>query len=201
MFIIFGTSLYGRTDQFRDSSVHVATRFVHVYMFPILPVGSYLVLSGDGVGGTGGGQFEGVRIGWSFKSILITWLRLALAIGALALVAIGAGNSRRPDAWMWHFSAGAALVAFVATYLLPAFRYASHQRARALAQRVGMNEAAMIHLDAAYGVITPEEAEMALLALEEDEAGDGAPSRHVPQLPNSAMGDLKRALMAGDREL
>jgi hypothetical protein len=85
MFIIYGTRLYGRVDQVKGLC-HVATRFVHIYFFPLIPIKSYIV---QDTASTGVGQFLGKETSFSFKSVLAAWLRAGLFFPALAALVFG----------------------------------------------------------------------------------------------------------------
>lgn len=71
-----GNSLYGKIDQV-PGLFHVATEFFHVNLVPLLPTGTFLVLEGSG-----SAEPIKYRIGFSFKSVLFAWLRLALLLAA-----------------------------------------------------------------------------------------------------------------------
>src|SRR5262245_60330158 len=79
-FVYVGTHLYGKVDQV-EGLFYVATKFLHLNFLPLVPLGSHLVFAGT----EKDGGFRGVPLGWSFKSIAFTYLRLAL----LALLALG----------------------------------------------------------------------------------------------------------------
>ena len=76
---IGGTKLFGRVDDV-DEGRYVATRFHHLFGVPLAYQGTYLIT------GTGGQEFQGVRIPLSWKSIGFAYLRTVLFV----LVVVGA---------------------------------------------------------------------------------------------------------------
>jgi hypothetical protein len=81
MIIYYGTRLFGKVDQIDGTDIHVATKFFHIWFIPLIPLGSTLVLSKTDDG------WRGLPHPFSFKSLLVTWGRLACLPG----VAIGIG--------------------------------------------------------------------------------------------------------------
>lgn len=81
MIIVWGERLCGRVNQV-DNQVHVATRFFHVQYIPLLPLNSYIIINHT----EADGQFEGVPIPLSWKSVLATYLRTILLIGSGAFL-------------------------------------------------------------------------------------------------------------------
>lgn len=73
--IVFGTRLFGYVDEV-DGLGSVATRFVHVMWFPLIPIGGVFVMDGD----------RGYSIPMSPRSIVVAWVRALLFWGALASV-------------------------------------------------------------------------------------------------------------------
>ena len=93
MVIIYGTRLMGKVDQV-EALGHVATQFFHLYYVPLIPTGSYLVLSEQG------DDFRGVSVPLSFKSVLTAWLRAGTFLGfvvctIVAIVTIADKRTRR----------------------------------------------------------------------------------------------------------
>lgn len=74
--IVFGTRLYGYCDNV-EGEFHVATKFFHVWFVPLIPVGSYVVLSEDG------NSWRGVKIGFNLKSLLFAWARAGMVLSLL----------------------------------------------------------------------------------------------------------------------
>jgi len=75
--IIFGTRYYGKVDEV-PGLFHVATRFLHIWFIPLIPLGSILILAKSG------NSIHGAKIPLSFKSILIAWLRAAVLAAAFS---------------------------------------------------------------------------------------------------------------------
>jgi hypothetical protein len=71
MVIIFGSRLYGKVDVV-PGLFHVETKFGHLWYIPLIPLGTYLILNKQA------GQWHGVSIPFSFKSLLFAWLRAGL---------------------------------------------------------------------------------------------------------------------------
>lgn len=87
--IVFGTRLYGYCDNV-EGEFHVATQFFHIWFVPLIPTGSYIVLSEEG------NSWRGVKIGFNLKSLLFAWVRAGMIlsllgglIGGIALLAEG----------------------------------------------------------------------------------------------------------------
>jgi hypothetical protein len=76
MLIIFGQKRCGKVDHV-PGLFYVITEFFHVYYFPLIPLGSYLILDG-------GSSTQGTRISISFKSVLMGWFRALLVVGFFA---------------------------------------------------------------------------------------------------------------------
>ncbi|HWG46835.1 MAG TPA: hypothetical protein VN688_28995 [Gemmataceae bacterium] len=87
MFITVGEKLFGVVDQV-PGHFYVATPFLHICEFPLVPGRSYLVLHGSQVdpGLFRKGSFAGYSIYWSLKSIALAWFRGLL--GLLSLIAV-----------------------------------------------------------------------------------------------------------------
>ncbi len=80
---VFGVRRYGVVDQV-PSVLHVATRFFHFNYFPLLPLGSVLVVEAK-VSGT---EVERPAP-FSFKSLLFGWGRSALVVACFLLFVAG----------------------------------------------------------------------------------------------------------------
>lgn len=76
MIIVWGERMCGKVDQVEDL-VHVATKFFHVQYVPLIPLQSFIVISNT----QSHGEFNGLAIPMSIKSVLSTYLRTALLIG------------------------------------------------------------------------------------------------------------------------
>jgi hypothetical protein len=158
MIIIWGSKLYGKTDEV-PGLFHVATQFGHLDYLPLIPMGSHLIFeeSDDG--------WRGVPIGFSFKSFLLTWTRTAALIGMIGMVV--ASFVTIPDAWQLGntrevmSTLGITLsICSVWWYLCfgKACRRASYDKAVHLAEKHQLGEQALILIDLHYGQITEDEA-------------------------------------------
>ena len=165
----YGTSLYGKVEEVPGGLFHVATTFLNFFLLPLVPLRSYVILARRG------DSFDGLPIGWCGKSIFAAWLRFVLGATAMVALALVVASLQQSFDWRPYGLAAGALGLFVLTYLHPWFRRATYERARALAQRAGLSELMKIQIDAAYGVITQEEADAAIVALgaERERAFDG----------------------------
>jgi len=97
MYIHFGEGLYGKVDQV-PGLFYVATRFWQLQFIPLLPVGSFVIVEGT----ESDENFTGTRIGLSFKSILMAWVRTALLIGGPVILVIGCFEANKPNHDMSH---------------------------------------------------------------------------------------------------
>jgi hypothetical protein len=168
MIFIYGTRLYGKVDEV-PGLCHVATRFFHVWFLPLIPVGSYIVVS-QGKGGKG--SFNGRGIGLDVKSTLVAWGRFGLLIAGGIFSLMGTGLMARPQT-MWEgvglIAAGVLMIA--AGVFLWAHRSvcrASYPRAVRLAEKLGLSEEGLVLLELAYGRVTEAEAQETLRTLRAD---------------------------------
>jgi hypothetical protein len=162
MSLHFGTKLMGKVDDVPRMG-YVATQFFHINYLPLIPTGTYFVLeeSGD--------NFRGVTLPLSFKSILVAWLRAALFIGFIVtvIVAIIMFADEKTAEGIGACVGGMLLVAlFFGTYYLPFISRAGYHRAMELAQRIGLNEEAVLMLEVAYGRKSAAEADLELEKIE-----------------------------------
>ena len=150
MVIIWGSRLMGKVDVV-PGLFHVATRFGHLNFLPLVPMGTYLILSQDGSG------FRGMPIGFSFKSMMMAWVRTGLFIAAvivsiLAMVEVADGKNQ---SWVIRVSIAVGLWAvFALTWHRIASR-ASFRRACQLGELVGLNEEGFALLQQIYGEAVP----------------------------------------------
>jgi hypothetical protein len=166
MIIVWGSGLYGKVDTV-PGLCHVATKFGHLWYIPLIPTGSWIVLSQDGNG------WQGKPIGVSFKSMLMGWIRGALVVGTIAsgigLIA-GFGELQKSGPGVL-IGAGVATILcslfLYGTYKLTGLGRASHARAVELAEELGLDERGMIMIDLAYEMIDESEAEYKLKRLNE----------------------------------
>ncbi len=146
MVIIWGSRLMGKVDVV-PGLFHVATQFGHLNYLPLIPMGTYLVLSQDGNG------FRGMPIGFSFKSMLMAWVRTGLflvAVIASIIGAIAAGDGKTGE-WVTPVAVAVATwTVFGMTWHRVASR-ASFQRACQLGELVGLNEEGFAMLHQIYG--------------------------------------------------
>ncbi len=143
MIIIWGTRLYGKTDEVGDELFYVATKFFHAWYLPLIPLGSVAVLEETEDG------WHGVDIGFNFKSLVLGWLRAALVIFAIVQLGIAFFDS---GAQFWSFvNGGLALAGLIATKMMPSFTTASYQRACELADILGANHEMRQYIEVAYG--------------------------------------------------
>jgi hypothetical protein len=158
MIVIFGTQRYGKVDQV-PGLFHVVTDFFHIDFLPLVPTASYLILDGTD---------RGARIGLSGKSILFTWLRLALFVGGgVALVVAIYFLTRRLDLIEWSHALGTLALSASLFYLFWAsYRFTRARPARALelARHVGIPPEVL----AQFFVDCPELAEAQLVQPADD---------------------------------
>jgi hypothetical protein len=147
MVIVWGSRMYGKVDVV-PGLFHVATRFGHVYYLPLIPTQSFVVL------GQQGDQFTGVPIPLSGKSILLAWVRAILVVAFISATIAALVNLQDRDPTLWIYSAaiavGAGLLFGLVTWHKSTTR-ASLNRACALGQLIGLNEAGMAELYKIYG--------------------------------------------------
>ncbi len=162
MIVFFGTQFYGKVDKVPMLG-HVATSFFYIQFVPMIPLGSYLVLEND----------QGsVGVGFSFKSLLVAWLRTALVFGAVGLAIAGViASGDRSPAGMAAWFGGALLcaTAMVGTYYLPFIGKASFERAMRLADQVGARPEFRLTLEVHYGRKSAQQADAELAVLYEAE--------------------------------
>lgn len=164
MVVIYGTRLMGKVDRV-DALGHVATQFFHLYYVPLIPTGSYLVLSEQG------DDFRGVSVPLSFKSIVTAWLRAGTFLGfvactIIAIVCLGDKKNDVASAIAFGCMAAVCLVTFIATYYLSWFTKASYERAMQIAGLVGLSDEARLMLEVSYGRKTAEQADWELQQIE-----------------------------------
>ena len=159
MVIIWGRSLYGRVDEV-PGMCWVSTQFFHLYYIPLIPMGSYAVLSQQG------NQWQGKSIGFSLKSLIMAWLRTAFVIAAIAgvITALVGWFDGRGHANMNTVLIGVALLVggvggFLASARVASVNMASYERACELAQALGVTDEGQALLDLAYGQIDEREAQ------------------------------------------
>ncbi len=158
MIIIWGSGLYGRTDEIPGLG-YVATKFGHLWYIPLIPTGSHFVIqqSDDG--------WQGAPIRLSGKSVLLGWLRAALMVGAIvfAITTVvelsGPNKSKGIEALI---ITAALIVALIMTKRMKLFTQASYARACHLADTLSFGEEARLIIDLGYGEISQKDAERRL---------------------------------------
>ena len=174
MVIVWGTTNAGKVEEVPGGMFHVITQFGHVYYIPLIPTGSYVVFEYTGDGG-----FRGASIPMSFKSMLAGWLRggsIVAIIASVIAVPILISDARNGTAVaaVPVVIAVAAMTALFLSYKLKYFTEASYERAKELAQHVGLNETGLLMLEVTYGRLSAEQADAQLARLEEKAAAEAA---------------------------
>jgi len=172
MVIVWGTINAGKVDEVPGQLFHVMTQFGHVYYIPLIPTGSFVVLEKTADGG-----FRGAPIPLSFKSILTGWLRggsIVAILGSIVATAIMLLDPKAaPYAWILPVLIGlAAVIALILSYQLQFFTAASYERAKELAQHVGLSDTGLLMLEVSYGRLTAEQADAELARREEQLANE-----------------------------
>jgi hypothetical protein len=163
MIIIWGSKFYGKTDEV-PGLFHVATQFGHLWYIPLFPMGSHLVLEERD------SLWRGIGIPLSLKSVLLGWGRPGSVIAAV-VAAIRALNERRdPDAGIIAACVcAAAIVVFLVIKFSRGLRFATYERARALAEVAGLNEKGKILIDLHFGMVSEAQAREKLLKAEAED--------------------------------
>jgi hypothetical protein len=147
MYIVWGSRLMGKVDVV-PGLFHVATKFGHLYYIPLIPTGSFVVMSQTG------DDFRGVPIGLSAKSILVAWLRAGLFVAAMIAscsILVVATDKHHPSL------AGPIAIAVV-MWLVFALSWhkfltrASFTRACRIAEQIGMTAEGMEAIRQIYGM-------------------------------------------------
>lgn len=158
MIVFYGTQFYGKVDRVPMLG-HVATSFFYLQFVPLIPLGSYLVLDG--------GQGS-ISVGFSFKSLLVAWLRTAMVFGAFGLAVaaiIAVGDRSVAGMVLGAGGAAACACAMAGSYYLPFIGQASYERAQRLADQVGAKREFRLMLDVHYGRKSAQQADVELAAL------------------------------------
>ncbi|MEZ6144949.1 MAG: hypothetical protein R3B91_05820 [Planctomycetaceae bacterium] len=164
MIIIWGSGLYGRTDEVPGLG-HVATKFGHLWYIPLIPTGSHFVIEQTGDG------WRGASVPLSGKSVLVGLLRAALVVGSIAgaVTTVVAFSGPNPaEGWEALIVTIALIVALIMTMRMKFFTQASYTRACQLADTIGFSDEARIIIDLTYGEITQQEAEFRMNEIGED---------------------------------
>lgn len=135
MFFVWGSRLYGKVDEV-PGMFHVATKFGHLWYFPLIPMGSHVILSENEDG------WEGIKIPLSMKSVFVAWARAGLVVAALwaafGMVA-GFATAELIGGMVSGLGLAVAVALFFATKMTSISR-ADLQRARQIAQQAGFDE-------------------------------------------------------------
>jgi len=161
---------------------HVMTQFGHVYYIPLIPTGSFVVLEQTADGG-----FRGAPIPLSFKSILAGWIRggsIVAILGSIVATLIMVFDPKMPPySWVGPVLIGlAAVAAIILSYKLRLFTEASYERAKQLAQHVGLSDMGMLMLEVSYGRLSAAQAEAELARRDEQLARETAEAPIPAQL-------------------
>lgn len=81
MIIVWGQRLCGRVNQV-DNEIHVATKFFHIQYIPLIPLQSFIIINHT----EEKGEFKGLPIPMSIKSVLAAYLRTSLIVGVLVFL-------------------------------------------------------------------------------------------------------------------
>lgn len=140
MILVTGNRLYGRVDSV-PGLFHVATRFFHLWYFPLVPLQSLLVI----VDPDSGGRAREIALGLRFKSVLAGWVRAVLfVVIAVCLIGGFAGaieffsQRRRADVEAFAVPLVIAAVLGVGYWLTHRLTRASEARALELAELAGI---------------------------------------------------------------
>ena len=142
--VSWGTRLFGKVDAV-PGRYHVATRCWTFCYLPLVPRGTYLVLSERATGLTT--HFQGVPIRFSGKSLLMAWWRtlvtvpfviLSITAVALPLAAGDPDHHVKPGTYPYLLAALAVVAAALfGPYFVPGLGRATTRRAAELAALAG----------------------------------------------------------------
>jgi hypothetical protein len=129
--LIVGTRLFGKVDHL-PGRFYVATRFAHVNFIPLFPTGSWLVQDGSLSSGITRSSWRGWQLpGVHWPSAAMAWLRVGLALAALAAVVALVAGRGGPAALV----AASAAAGFAYSYRLGR---ATAARVHALCRELGL---------------------------------------------------------------
>lgn len=156
MFIIWGSSLYGKTDEIEGIG-HVATRFGHLYYIPLIPMGSMFVTGQESE------SYFGASVPLNLKSIGLAWARtLSILAGIVALV-VGGGVLTDPMIPSFDKAlAGAFIIASIIMILVLRMNWtmkASYERAKDLSKLLDFDPRLDVFIDLHYEQINEMEAD------------------------------------------
>jgi len=146
--IYFGTRLFGMVHLV-PGRFYVSTKFLHIFLVPLIPLGSWIVTKESDRG------WEGRPIGISVYSILMAWIRTALVLSYLGIAVMMFvrifDNRELIDASEVAAFAGLSLLCILASKLTYIFSVAGTKRAQALALKLGYSEADAARIEGASG--------------------------------------------------
>lgn len=177
MMVIYGSRLFGKTDQV-PGMFHVATKFGHINYIPLIPLESYIVLGQDE------NNFRGAKISLHWKSVLLAWFRAACYVAAIILpivAVIALTEHRMLDAAMeigFALGVGALLLA---SYFVRGFGRASYVAAVRYAEILELNPIGHTMIEAHFGNITPEEAKEMIVSYEKKMEAEKASAQAAVQ--------------------
>jgi hypothetical protein len=120
---VSGTRLFGKVDAVPNLG-HVATKFFHINLLPLIPIESYFVVAQYPKG------WVGVVIPTSRKSVAVAWLRTGLLALGIVTCIIGGGKGNALMSW-----AGLACVVIsIASNFIGWLNKADAERARELTE-------------------------------------------------------------------
>ena len=147
MVIVWGSKLMGKVDVV-PGLFHVATKFGHLWYLPLIPTGTFVVLSESG------DAFQGVQISTSLKSIAFAWLRAFMLIQVVAallwVVMMAAEGKRGEGVGPTVYAAVVCVLGWFVTWSKTCTQ-ASAKRAAQLADQIGLSDAGVEHLLKVYG--------------------------------------------------
>jgi hypothetical protein len=166
MIIVWGSKLYGKTDEV-PNLFHVATKFGHLYYVPLIPMGSHLIFETNADG------WRGVPIPFSWKSFLLAWTRAATTIGGFGLVlcalVVGLDLGFKSEDIPTYVMTAVTIVAWYFLMFSSICRRASYDRAKTLAENAGLDGPFPVLIDLHFDMISQNEADDKLAEFEEAE--------------------------------
>jgi hypothetical protein len=162
MFIVWGSQLYGKTDEVEGIG-HVATRFGHLYYVPLIPMGSQFITGHEG------DNYFGAPIPLSFKSIGIAWLRTISVIAVIFSLVMCFALDRGPMGGKLYPGIMLALsVGLVILFRLKWAMKASYERATQISNDLGFDPRLKVFIDLHYEMIDEIEADRRMDELNAD---------------------------------
>jgi len=134
---VFGTKFFGRI-QYVPGLFYIATKFIHIFFLPLIPLGTYFVFEGSARHDYKGGKDQISTlvkpVPFDIKSVLMAWLRTVLVV-AIVVSAVQAVSSGL---------AGPATIVAIAAALLLHLSYvlsrAGVEKAIELGQKAGFSD-------------------------------------------------------------